>query len=368
VPTTPLTNLGNLRGLTDENGTLKVVAVTAGSGTSPLTPFANLRGTTDETGALRVASITLNPPVSKPTDLSNLRVCTDETGALLVASGTAGAIGPLTNLGNVQARTDARGSLLVANSTAGSLASPLTPLLNLRGRTDDQGALVVTGLSNPLAYQQRILADGAAAYWPLNDGVGSTSAKDLAGPRDAVIAGSVSLAQSGGPGSSLVMLFGTDKTGILTPPSFPVYGLAFTLEFWMKPTVTPIGQSGLMSRAIINDGDFQVLYQAASGNITTNFFQGAHQVRSFPVTLTLGAWLYVVVVFTGTQVQVYLNTVAQGLQATLTGSNGTGPPSLGNMADGPTNGFVGALADMAFYQKVLSVSDINAHFALRTTT
>jgi hypothetical protein len=366
VPTTPLTNLGNLRGLTDENGALKVVAVTAGSGTSPLTPFANLRGTTDETGALRVASITLNPPVSKPTDLSNLRVCTDETGALLVASGTLGTIGPLTNLGNLQARTDARGSLLVANGTAGTLASPFTPLLNLRGRADDQGALVVTGLSNPLAYQQRIIADGAAAYWPLNDAGGSTSAVDLAGPRNAVISGTVTLAQSGGAGTNKVMLFGSDKTGMLSPPSFPVYGLAFTLEFWMKPTATQIAQAGLMSRTVINDGDFQVVY--TGGNFSTKFYQGGYFTCLFPATLTLGAWLYVVVVFTGTTVQVYLNTVAQGLQATLTGSNGTGTPSLGNMADGPTNGFVGALADIAFYQKVLSVSDITAHYALRTAT
>jgi hypothetical protein len=165
-----LCSAGNLGARTDENGSLKVTAVTAGSSTSPLTPFGNLRLTTDNTAALRVAAITLNPPLGPLTNLANLRCCTDETGALLVATQTAGSLTtPLTNYGNLRARTDARGSLIVANGAAGSLSSAPTPLLNLRGRTDDQGALVVSGLSAPTSP----LLTSLVSYWKLEEASGS---------------------------------------------------------------------------------------------------------------------------------------------------------------------------------------------------
>lgn len=62
---TTLTNIMNLRGVTDENGALVTYASAAGAVNTPLTPLGNLRGRTDSNGALNitVAGGTITPGI-----------------------------------------------------------------------------------------------------------------------------------------------------------------------------------------------------------------------------------------------------------------------------------------------------------------
>jgi hypothetical protein len=218
--------------------------------------------------------------------------------------------------------------------------------------------------------QTRVLADGASAYWPLDDPNGSTAARDLAGTRHAPIAGPVTVNQPG-IGSSRAMTFAVP--GQLLPPSLPVAAPAITLEAWGY-TTTPSGSNmGIITAEIYFGGEY--IWERRD-DLPTTFrltYHNGTAVLTFSVTVpqapTLGAWVHMAVsASVAMGVQFYVQGVPIGTAQALAamGGPGGGPLALAAFHDDPRS-WIGSLQDIAIYPRVLTATEISQHYALRLT-
>ena len=83
------------------------------------------------------------------------------------------------------------------------------------------------------SYQDTIKADGAVAYWPLDETSGTT-AFDKVGTRHGTISGGVTLNQAGVNGSKCMTSNGTTGT-IVTPVGVPLtVSVPVTVEYWAR--------------------------------------------------------------------------------------------------------------------------------------
>jgi hypothetical protein len=219
-------------------------------------------------------------------------------------------------------------------------------------------------------YQTRVLADGASAYWPLDDPAGSTAARDLAGTRHAPIAGPVTVNQPG-IGSSRAMTFAVP--GQLLPPSLPVAAPAITLEAWGY-TTTPSGSNmGIITAEIFFGGEY--IWERRD-DLPTTFrltYHNGTAVLTFSVTVppapTLGAWVHMAVsASVAMGVQFYVQGVPIGTAQALAamGGPGGGPRALAAFHDDPRS-WIGSLQDIAIYPRVLTATEISQHYTLRLT-
>jgi hypothetical protein len=216
------------------------------------------------------------------------------------------------------------------------------------------------GASGP-TYQQMILADGPAAYWPLDES--AAPLKDRIGTRHCTVVGPVALNQSGvvaGNKSVLIPINGQ----VLPPGAFPGLGSVFTLEIWYKLPATNISTAVLLSQNILTDGDFQWRIGATNGPPVMQYFHNTHQTFSWPTSLTLGLWHHLVI--TGaTRMLFYTNGVQVADNPLSAAGAGPGPGGIGCAQDTATVGAQGFMQDVAIYQKVLTPAQILAHYKNR---
>ena len=216
-----------------------------------------------------------------------------------------------------------------------------------------------------MTYAERILADGAAAYWRLNEASG-TSAADSAGTHPGAISGGVTLGVPGVvPASATAMSF--DGTGRIDLASFPPLGSAFTLELWAQPTAdAPFGRA-MLNRRITADGDFQWGRVGVGAGALTRFVyaSGTQLQLDHPVEVPLGSWAHFVVTGAAGQITQYCNGVAGPSAAQSIAGAGGGAMSIGAYGGEPINPpyeWIGALSDVAMYPRALTAADVLAHY------
>lgn len=138
---TAITNLGNLKGRTDENGYL-IINARAQSGALNATHGLNARGKMSGSGSLAVEDETAGAS-SRRTIFAHAPLAVDAGGAIAIADNViSGSPGPLTPLSMLMVAVDENRSLLVSKQTAGT-PGPLTNLSNLKCRVDALGRLLV---------------------------------------------------------------------------------------------------------------------------------------------------------------------------------------------------------------------------------
>jgi len=211
-----------------------------------------------------------------------------------------------------------------------------------------------------LTYQQQVLADGASAYWPMNDA--SSPITDLAGSRNITsITGSPTYGVAG-PRSLTAMSF--SRTASAIPPSSVPVGISFTLEAWIRRTAI-YPRAFIMARNLTAQNDWYLAFNTSSGDRLQFVYRDASVSNTlfFPMTFPLNTWTHIVLVITGTVVQLYVNGVAAGSsQALLTlGGLGSGAFQLASTSGAPSEAWGGQLADLAIYPLVLSEAKILAH-------
>ena len=138
----PLETIGHLNGRVDENNSLIIADVAAGTA-GPRTAGLNARATSTTTTAyLNVADNAAGASRTPRTALGNLGIKADAT-SVYVARVTAGTPGPATVGGNIRGRTDENGSLIVAEVAVGSTLGPIKPISQLMLKADENDAIII---------------------------------------------------------------------------------------------------------------------------------------------------------------------------------------------------------------------------------
>jgi len=214
------------------------------------------------------------------------------------------------------------------------------------------------------AYQSQVIADGASAYWPLDDPSGTT-ARDLMGTYDGTISGGVTLDQPGVTADSRAMTFdgATGKIAVLPMPSIQA---GHSFEAWAFRTMTPDGTVAILARDGFSTGCFAFgNSQAFATNhrgVCTYF--GIASFNSDPVYVDNEGWHHYVVTYDGAMLRWYLdgalaNTSALAIVDTSSSVGLTiGLSTI--VAARP-----GTLQDVAIYPRALTPAEIAAHYALR---
>lgn len=209
-----------------------------------------------------------------------------------------------------------------------------------------------------MAYQDLVIADGAAAYWRLNETSGTTAVDAIAG-NNGTISGGVTLNQSSATsalGSSMAFNDGTlDKITTAWSLTLPT---AYSMEAWIKcPTSA--------QRPIVNN------YSAGPGN--TYFGVDAAgklfaylgsatppNVSSTPVVAD-NKWHHVVLVVTATQTFMYCDGVLTDTFAQTKPAQVAGTVSIG-FAIITSEYWRGSLDEVAIYPTALTPQQILRHY------
>lgn len=219
------------------------------------------------------------------------------------------------------------------------------------------------------SYQDLVIADGAVAFWPLDDADGSKALERVNGIDGTYVGGFTLSADTppGVPGS--VSLNGS--SGYINVPSSGVLNLnaAWSLESFVFQQSTPNGS------AIISDTygaelnvQFALSFSNSSGGLASTlmlgFYNGSWKNIVGP-TLSNGVWHHVVGTFDGSTLKIYVDglQVATGA-ATPSGINGSSGVVIGRRWDtaGSNPYFNGRIAAAAIYKKALTANQIAAHY------
>jgi Concanavalin A-like lectin/glucanases superfamily/PKD domain len=249
------------------------------------------------------------------------------------------------------------------------------------------------------AYSATVIADGAQAYWPLGETVGSTLGHDYAGGADLTMGAHGTFGVAGPRAGTTAVSFQGDPTipGSFIPPSTivsPVYSTStsgtvatanplatYSVEAWVKTTSTTGGEivgDGLWATNDSQTAD-RVLYFDASGNINFGAYNNGPTDAGLKSALSSGAgggaayndgaWHYVVGTIGAGGGALYVDGVKVAASASMVdtaswfGNWRVGGDSLAGWPSAPTNGYLaGTIADVAVYPTALSAAQVLLHF------
>jgi head-tail adaptor len=241
---------------------------------------------------------------------------------------------------------------------AGTVLSQATHLLKGRyhpGITTESRVLIG---GSPQSYPNLVIADGAVAYWRLDE-ISGTVAKDIIGGATGTISGGVTLNQ---PGALLdgnrAMTF--NGTGGVRSPSRN-YPATLTVEAWVKGVAS--GWAAIVSNRIggvYTVGHFMV---AITPSLQAAFYHGPSDVVAGGPILNDGVWHHVVVITTVTMATVFVDgvQVATGpiARPIITEAFDIGNDDAGSL-------LTGSIDDVAIYHTALTPTQIAAHYTVGT--
>jgi hypothetical protein len=219
------------------------------------------------------------------------------------------------------------------------------------------------------SYPAAVVADGAVAYWRLDETSGLT-AVDVVGALNGTISGNVTLNQAGAlTDPSPAMQFG-GGTGQIAIPASAILDLQYmSFEAWVYITSNP-GSQAIYEKT--NDG---AINSGVSVQLLTGTGWRARVLRAgdfFPVMVDAGAaplnaWTHLAVTC-DTTLRMYLNGVPVGTPAAVAGGlrRGVATAVLASLTG--TWRFIGRLDEVAVYPTALSPAQIAAHYAAKDWT
>ena len=290
----------------------------------------------------------------------------------------AGATSDTLWLSNVQASAD--GTLYYAQVN-GPFGSALSGQATLS---------VIARPTNPApttAYSAIVMADNPVAYWRLDETNGSTVAVDSVGSFDGAyssVGTDLTFGYPTGVPKDIDTAIHVTNTAIVTIPYAleinPVSG-PWSYEFWIQPTsLSGNFPAPISSEANPNGGANLTgwnIYQHQANVWTWNIYNGGPN-GSFTSEFTdnpivPGTWYDMVLTDDGTNLNWYSNNrlvlteSVKGIGFIQNGVNGdpsiaAGPTTLAIRSDGIFGGWDGGIEDVAVYNYVLNVQQIQSHF------
>ncbi len=232
------------------------------------------------------------------------------------------------------------------------------------------------------SYQKAVLADGAKAYWSLNETSGSSMA-DLAGTdsgnRNSQVTQGVPGAISGESGTAF-RLTGSANTSTMNSTTAQRSTDWFSTELWLKTTTTRGGQLIGFDSSTSGGGSYadRHVYMTNSGQIAFTVKPGgAYKSVNSTATYRDGNWHHVVATLSGAGMALYVDGVQVGFdELTKTGLQFNtrvgywkmGGDTLTNYPNRPTsNYFAGDVDEIATYPVALTAAQVQAHYNLGST-
>ena len=314
------------------------------------------------------ASISVQP-LTQPT------ISQDPQGRVLYASGllslTVQASGGdlafqwQKNGTNVAGATNA--SYVVPHASSSDAGTYQVSISNPLGTARSAPAILAVLVPPPNSFEATILGDSPESWWRLNDPVGTAILTDALGRHDGVFKGGVTLGvPSGLTGSSNTAASFNGSSGYAEVPyTKDLNTSTYTVECWVRANPTP--------KAICPVSSFTQPpgrgYLLQSWNGQWNYFSG-DGVNSYVLYIPgsdaiYSKWTYLAATYDGTNFIGYLNGRFDSGVNTVTGANNVAPFRIG--LDQPSTGWSdywdGDIADVAFYPRALSESQIAAHYS-----
>ena len=218
------------------------------------------------------------------------------------------------------------------------------------------------------AYRAMVIADGPVAYYRLSDT--GKSAKDEMGAHDGTYIGTLSHGPGAIAGDSDGALVANGQGWIDIAQVFPFTGNAsYSIEAWVAPSPSAT-LTGILARNLAapgstpSDGYSLYIESPSLAPILGRWRSSAEQSTAGP-GLAADKFSHVVGTYDGSTLRVYTNGI-------LTGSAAATQPiiapaadlSIGATRNGTYGYFVGALDEIALYDRVLPDDRIAAHHAL----
>ncbi|MDB6078267.1 MAG: LamG protein [Akkermansiaceae bacterium] len=253
------------------------------------------------------------------------------------------------------------------------------------------------GFSNPPAqsYSSLITTDGAALYLRLDEKdpnrVVAVNAGSLGAAADALQFPGASFQVAGalvGNTDTAVHYEAIDKVSFnggyptVLPYLEALNTPSFSAEAWVRPLSPSSGNNANVFRnhndgtAGITDRSGWVVWQLPNGaGYALRLYNKAGSNRAIDLNAapyTVGQWQHLVVTYDSATrtAKMYSNGALAGTQTITAGSADYVPlsraegfiPSFGGFSDGRQNAFIGDMDEVAYYNKVLTVDQVQAHF------
>ena len=212
------------------------------------------------------------------------------------------------------------------------------------------------------AYKQAVLADQPMAYWPFDEGAGSSFARDIIGGKNAALVGAVTFGKPGVDGTAVERSSGGGNFDV--GDFFDLAGTQpYTIELWGWPKGTGQYENILYKRRQDFVG-WIVYFSAASQDVSIEQRYAAGQRVAY-APLPDGAktkFHHIVFVFdpvdpTDKRMRLYIDNVRTNGFSDDGAADDTSQ-SLGMMD------FVGLLDEVALYDHALTTERIDAHYKL----
>jgi PKD repeat protein len=255
------------------------------------------------------------------------------------------------------------------NVTAGTSYTYRVTVVDPDGNSVTRGSATVRASSATLpAYSQRVLADGATGYWPL-ESVNGTTSYDYVGLNDVVTAGG--LTQSDGSPIATTSLTGDGTGGARgTAGSTGAAQQApntFSLELWFN-TTSPSGRlAGYGNSNTGGNGSYdRHLYLDGNGHLVFGVYTGVTETIRTNQAVNDGQWHHAVAEMSPEGQVLYVDGVKVGTDRRVTTGQDyrgwwqIGSGNLGGWAD--RSDFSGQLAQAAVYPTALTTAQVRDHY------
>ena len=216
-------------------------------------------------------------------------------------------------------------------------------------------------------YADKVLADGAVAYWRLDEASGN--ALSQVGNFPGTVTGGVTRGQPGALSDGNTAMQFDGSSGYIDAGNIAAFNFgagSFTIEAWIKISL------GARYHVVVSKGGAEPGWRGfVTGDNVLGLAWGT-DAQFYPLSstvLTLNVWQHVIWGYNATTAAVFyaVDGVHQAITATNHPATNAANVRIGtHMAGGYL--FAGAIDEVAIYPTALTPQQIAAHYALRTAT
>ena len=207
-----------------------------------------------------------------------------------------------------------------------------------------------------MTYASTILADSPFGYWQLND-VGTTAVDSSGHGNTGTLSGTVATGVAG-PSAQIPTAMNFNGGTVTIPASASLTNTVGSVEAWINQT-TNNAQGHVVFGS---QGEWTLQTNGQFVNAVW-FINGGNVITPGSGIAPLGTWYYVASTYQGSAVLLYVN----GIQVASVPAVGTDATTQQQTwiatAFGSIAPFLGSIAQVAYYPTVLSLAQIQAHYA-----